>query len=186
MYTLYTDQSELFEANISVSGTSLSETSCRLIIETETITILFSGKVTSDGRCEIPIKALSKYLSEGSTGTVRLEVIAENTYFVPWESPFEVKTNKKITVEVKSNKITPLLVEATPIIKTSPPSSHVLNVFNLIRKNYGSRKTGSEPRLLKLLSDIDTYTKKHNMTTEVLSSTVDGAFKLLTESKNRK
>ena len=35
---------------------------------------------------------------------MKLELIAEDTYFLPWESDFVVDTNKKIKVEVKSQE----------------------------------------------------------------------------------
>ena len=34
---------------------------------------------------------------------MKLEVIAEDTFFSPWEDDFKVATNKKVTVEVLSN-----------------------------------------------------------------------------------
>ena len=45
-------------------------------------------------------------LGEDDTGKMKLEVIAEDTYFLPWESDFVVDTNKKIKVEVKSQEET--------------------------------------------------------------------------------
>ena len=64
---------------------------------------IFYGKINSEGKCTVPVNKLKNYLSEDTKGTVKLEVIAEDTFFEPWSDKFEVKTNKKVTVEVKSN-----------------------------------------------------------------------------------
>lgn len=115
MYTLYTDKSELFEAAVSISGASLNDTKCRLMIESALMCFVFNGTIDSTGACSIPIRSLAKFLPEGSTGKMKLEVIAENTLFVPWESDFIVDTDKKVTVEVVSHKKAPILVEATAV-----------------------------------------------------------------------
>ena len=51
---------------------------------------------------------------------LKLEVIAEDTYFTPWESNFEVDTAKKVQVEVKSQQ--------GNIIKEGKPSIKVKNI----------------------------------------------------------
>ena len=104
MYKLYTDKTEVFECDISLSGASLKNASARLIVETESLNLLYKGKIGSKGKCEVPIQRLRGLLDESSKGNIKLEVIAEDTYFVPWESDFEVETSKKVTVEVKSQK----------------------------------------------------------------------------------
>ena len=71
--------------------------------------ILFEGKVNKNGDCVIPIKKLKHILPEGVEGKLKLEVIADDTYFSPWEDNFIVKVNKRVTVEVandtRKNKI---------------------------------------------------------------------------------
>jgi aromatic ring hydroxylase len=44
------------------------------------------------------------FYPEKSTGRVRLEVIVEDTIFVPWEETFIVEGAKKVTVQIKSQK----------------------------------------------------------------------------------
>ena len=67
-------------------------------------------------------------MSEGLTGNMKLEVIADDTYFVPWESEFEVETSKQVQVEVKQqrNKKAKVVMEkvkpsATATIVTKRP-----------------------------------------------------------------
>ena len=136
MYTLFTDKTELFECNIKLEGASLKNSQARLIIESEDINLLFKGQITSDGKCIIPIKKL-KGLLEGSTkGEIKLEVIADDTYFTPWESDFEVETAKKVTVEVKSqsNKTTIAEVKTGVTVKNIKVGDHIQNLSKMLVK----------------------------------------------------
>ena len=100
-YKLYTDKQEIFECNIYLEGASLTQATSRIIVETKDLKLMFEGVIDNNGNCKVPIKKLRGLFSEGDKGTIKLEVIAEDTYFNPWESDFEVGTAKKIKVEVK-------------------------------------------------------------------------------------
>ena len=102
MYKLFTDKTELFECDIKIEGTSLSKSAARLVVETNDYSLMFNGSITSDGKCKIPIRKLKGLIDETSKGNIRLEVIAEDTYFTPWKSEFEINASKKVTVEIKS------------------------------------------------------------------------------------
>ena len=126
MYTLYTDKIENFKCTVDVEGAALSETKVRLVLQSDKLNLLYEGDIDKSGACSIPVDKLKNILSEGETGTMRLEVIAEDTFFIPWEDDFEVKTNKRVTVEVlgstkqpiKENKIK---VSVTPKKDPVPP-----------------------------------------------------------------
>ena len=100
MYNLYTDKPNKFNCNIEIDGTSLSKSKVRLVIESEDMTYLFNGRIENNGVCEVNIPKTKHFLSEGSKGLMRLEVIADDVYFEPWSSEFNVKTNKKVNVVV--------------------------------------------------------------------------------------
>ena len=119
-YKLYTDKQEIFECNIYLEGASLTKASSRIIVETQDLKLMFEGTIDKDGNCKVPIKKLRGLVSENDKGTMKLEVIAEDTYFLPWESDFEVDTSKKIKVEVKQQK--------KPIVKSSKPKMVVKEV----------------------------------------------------------
>ena len=102
MYTFFTDKSEVFECKISLQGAKLTESKARLVLESDDMNFIFYGKINSDGKCTVPVRKLKNYLSEDIKGKVKLEVIAEDTYFEPWSDSFEIKASKKVTVEVKS------------------------------------------------------------------------------------
>lgn len=101
MYTFFTDKSEVFECKISLYGAKLTESKARLVLESNDMNFIFYGKISSDGTCSVPVKKLKNYIGENAQGSVKLEVIAEDTFFEPWSDTFEIKTSKKVTVEVK-------------------------------------------------------------------------------------
>lgn len=183
MYTLYTDKPELFEATISVSGASLSDTKCRLMIESADISLVFSGDIDTDGKVEIPIRSLAKFFPEGVSGNMKLEVIAENTYFVPWESEFTVKTKKKVTAEVVSSKSSPVLVEAETKDVKPTAAVHSNNISKIIKSGKNSKE---------IKSSVNSYIKENRSSineddVELIRKRIKldlkKAFKSLAESK---
>tara|TARA_B100000482_G_C12552411_1_gene276722 strand:+ start:67 stop:618 length:552 start_codon:yes stop_codon:yes gene_type:complete len=137
MYKLFTDKAELFECSISLQGASLKKSKARLVVETPEYSLLFNGSISKSGKCEIPIKKLKGLIDEDTTGNIRLEVIAEDTFFTPWNSNFEVETSKKVTVEVKTQTTKKPIVEAKVKVKEKPTiteKQHVINLFKLLIK----------------------------------------------------
>ena len=138
MYKLFTDKAELFECSISLQGASLKKSKARLVVETPEYSLLFKGKISKEGKCEIPIKKLKGLIDEDTKGNIRLEVIAEDTFFTPWESNFEVDTSKKVTVEVKSQQTKKPILETKVKVKvknekpTITEKQHVINLFKLL------------------------------------------------------
>jgi TusA-related sulfurtransferase len=141
MYTLYTDKQELFECSISLEGASVKNSQARLIVESDNLNLLFKGTIDSSGKCTVPIKKLKNLLEESTKGKIRLEVIADDTYFTPWESDFEVETAKKLTVEVKSqsNKTTIAEVKTGVTVQNIKVGDHVENLskMSLNYSDYG-------------------------------------------------
>ena len=110
------------------------------------LNLLFKGKVDSNGKCVVPIKKLRGLIDESSKGSIKLEVIAEDTYFIPWQSDFEVQQSKKVTVEVVSqnqSKKETIQESTTPKIVVSgikedtvtlSEKQHVINILKLLIK----------------------------------------------------
>jgi len=111
MYKLFTDKSETFECDIKIDGASLSKSKSRLIVETKDYSLMFTGKIDSAGKCKIPIRKLKGLIDESTKGSIKLEVIADDTFFTPWESTFEIEASKSVTVEVKSQCTKPVVRE---------------------------------------------------------------------------
>jgi hypothetical protein len=103
LYKIYRDREETFECDISIQGAKLSSSQVRLIFDHEICNVVFYGKIFKEGKCKVPLKKMNFY-PEGSKGRVRLEVIVDDTVFVPWEETFVVEGAKKVTVQIKSQK----------------------------------------------------------------------------------
>ena len=116
MYTLYSDKTNLFECDIQLEGASLNDASARLIIESEGTNLMYKGDIDSQGNCKISVPKLKNIIKEN--GNLKLEVIADDMYFNPWNSEFNLKASKKLTVEVKQQKKTPI-IESKPKVKVN-------------------------------------------------------------------
>jgi hypothetical protein len=75
-----------------------------LLLEGSDKTLLFRGKISKNGKCAIPIDKLRGALDEDSKGTMKLEIIVDDTYFQPWSRDFVVTASKKLRVEIVEPK----------------------------------------------------------------------------------
>jgi hypothetical protein len=173
MYKLFTDKPETFQCSITLQGASLSKSKIRLVVESNDLTLLFEGKIDNKGKCSVPIKKLNGLLNESSKGVMKLEVIAEDTYFTPWKSDFIVETSKKLTVEVTSqNKPvikdinTPQIIVSEvskPKVESKPLSSkknidHTDNIMKYLIKE-GFTITNLNKRKERLTKILESYQK---------------------------
>ena len=186
MYKLFTDKSELFECDIKLEGASLSKSKARLVVETSDYSLLFNGSISSGGKCKIPIRKLKGLIDENTSGNIRLEVIAEDTYFTPWESDFEVDASKKVTVEVKSQTTKKPIIEAKVEVKvknekpTITEKDHVINLFKLLIKEDINVDNISYKRN-ELNNIVATYLKENNV--ENTGKVINGVLKVLEKKK---
>ena len=187
MYKLFTDKTELFECDIKLQGASLNKSKARLVVETSEYSLLFKGTINSKGKCEIPIRKLKGLIDENIKGNIRLEVIAEDTYFTPWESDFEVETSKKVTVEVKSQqKKKPILETKVKVkVKNTKPvtlteKQHVVNLFKLLIKEDININNISFKRN-KLNNIVATYLKETTIKNK--SKVINSVLKVLETKK---
>ena len=186
MYKLFTDKSELFECDIKLEGASLSKSSARLVVETSDYSLLFKGEINSKGKCEIPIRKLKGLIDENTTGNIRLEIIAEDTFFTPWESEFEVDASKKVTVEVKSQQTKKPIVETKVNVKikdkkpTLTEKDHVINLLKLLVKEDINIKNISYKRNA-LNNIVATYLQEN--TVKNTGKVINGVLKILEKKK---
>lgn len=110
-YNLYTDKANKFNCNIEIEGTSLAKSKVRLVVETDEMSYMFNGFIENTGLCEVTIPKTKNFLPEGTKGNMKLEVIADDVYFEPWSSDFQVKATKKVNVVVQEQ------VEEKPTMK---------------------------------------------------------------------
>ena len=179
MYKLFTDRSELFECDIKLRGASLKKSKARLVVETTDYSLMFNGSISNGGKCEIPIRKLKGLIDEDTTGNIRLEVIAEDTFFTPWESDFEVETSKKVTVEVKSQTNKKPIIEAKVKV-TSSEQQHVVNLLKLLVNENINIKNISYKRN-KLNNIVATYLKEN--TIKNTEKVISGVLKKLQKEK---
>ena len=173
MYRIFTDKPETFECYISLEGASINKSRARLVIESKDLSLLFEGTIDGNGKCKIPIKKLKGILDESVVGTVKLEVIAEDTYFVPWESDFIVETQKKVSVtEVKQNYIS-LDKPKIKVTQTNQHNDHIINLVKILVKegfNLKNLKQKSE-RLNKIIWE---YQKRYVISEEEKPKIISG------------
>lgn len=187
MYKLYTDKVENFKCSIDLEGASLDETKVRLVLESDKLNLLYEGEVDAEGNCTIPIDKLKNVLKEGTEGTMKLEVIAEDTFFSPWEDQFSVNASKRVTVEVLSNdqktikeskvkvkvdykkaeevETTPEVIkEETPVVekKTNLLEKHSTVVTKLLEKK-GITKNNISENIDSVSKIIFNYSKKYKV-----------------------
>ena len=179
MYKLFTDKSELFECDIKLQGASLKKSKARLVVETQDYSLMFNGSISKGGKCEIPIRKLKGLIDEDTTGNIRLEVIAEDTFFTPWETDFEVETSKKVTVEVKTQTTKKPIVEAKVTI-TDSEQEHVVNLLKLLVKENINIKNILYKRN-KLNNIVATYLKEN--TVKNTNKVISGVLKKLQKEK---
>ena len=186
MYKLFTDKSELFECDIKLEGASLKKSKARLVVETPEYSLLFNGSISKSGKCEIPIRKLKGLIDEDTSGNIRLEVIAEDTFFTPWESDFEVDASKKVTVEVKSQTTKKPIVEAKVKVKvknekpTITEKQHIINLLKLLIKEEINLNNISYKRNA-LNNIVATYLQENHV--ENTGKVIDGVLKVLEKQK---
>ena len=188
MYKLFTDKPETFECDIKIEGASLSNSKARLVVETKDYSLMFNGKINSAGKCSIPIKKLKGLIDESSKGDIKLEVIAEDTYFTPWESKFEIEASKKVTVEVKSQNSSKDIIKEKVQVKnvkqevTQKETNHVVNIMKLlIHENVNINNLSIKKD--KLNKVIATYTQFKPITKESKGKVINGVLNVLAKQK---
>ena len=148
---------------------------------------MFKGTISESGKVKIPVKKLRGLIDEDTKGKIKLEVIAEDTFFTPWESKFEVDTSKKITVEVKSQSKPIIEQKSAPSIRvkvmnektvTKSEREHVINIVKLLiieninLKNLTVKKN-------KLNNIIGEYITENNVTDKQKTPVIEKVIKVL-------
>lgn len=193
MYKLFTDKTEIFECDIKLSGASLDKSNVRLVVESADLNLLFKGKIDSTGKCSVPVKRLSGLLGETTRGTLRLEVIADDTFFTPWKSDFVVETSKKVQVEVKSqnkNRIVEnkkpqmkvVSVKNIPTRKQISESRHILNIMKMmVKENVTLKNLPKKKNIINKI--IEGYVKQNPLTESKQKRIINGIVKVLSKRK---
>jgi hypothetical protein len=146
MYKLLKDKNNEFQCEIKLEGANINNATARLFLEADGAEYSFKGEIDGN-KCTIPMGKLKKFANLLESGKIRLEVLADDTLFVPYESDYQIEAEKKVTVEVKQPTHTPSKpimevkvntptpapqpkVEAKPVVKKSKdPINEIMSYF---------------------------------------------------------
>ena len=188
-YILYTDRKENFSCDIALEGAKLNESFARIILETKDINYVFNGSIDASGKCEIPIRALKGLMDVRDSGNMVLEVVADDTYFRPWESNFIVDAHTKLEVKINEQsqpskpKIQVSVNAKKDIIKEEKPKSkkltiaeavedmsNILNKNKISKKNFSKNKTKVQKLFVEYFTDKKISNK--NKKNKILKTTI--------------
>jgi len=147
MYKIFLDKTKNFQCNVNIEGAALNKSKARLLIETENFSLTFNGDIKSNGIVSIPISKLKGILNEEDKGKISLEIIAEDTVFVPWEGEYQASLSKKVEVKINEslNEDVQEIPEEKPKMKFSMildefDTSHHLKEISKILENHNVNK----------------------------------------------
>lgn len=138
MFKLYTDKINTFKCKVEIEGASESTALARLIVEGESHNLMFDGKI-KDNICEVNLGKFKNFDNFKNKGSMKLEIIADDTYFVPWKSEYEVEQSKNVVVEMIEEKTPskPLVeVKEVSYIEDKPKTNIKVNSGNDGEKIY--------------------------------------------------
>jgi len=99
MYKLLKDKVNEFQCEIKLIGANEKTAKVRLFLEGTGCEYSFNGTIEGT-RCRVNLGKLKNFTNLMESGKIRLEVIADDTVFVPYESTYEIEASKSVTVEV--------------------------------------------------------------------------------------
>jgi len=188
MYTLHTDKPTVFEAQLQIQGTSTDKSIARLVLESNDWNLVFNGTIDGNGKVKIPIKKLKQIFTEGQTGAIKLEVIADDTYFVPWTTDFQITTERKVEAMVVS---TPILEDkkSVKVVMTTATTgkgditgyTHPIPLNQLVNqlKNEGINIFNIRNNKKKLNKIVESFVKKHKISKNSMNWIIQNTIKKL-------
>jgi len=140
MYKLLKDKSNEFQCEIKLEGTSANGAKVRLFLEADGCEYSFNGQINGD-KCTVAMGKLKKFQNLLEHGKIRLEIVADDTLFTPYESTYQLEEERKVTVEVVQPDTTakkPMVevkvqeIKATPKVEKKDP---ILEIKQYFEKN---------------------------------------------------
>ena len=174
-YKLYTDREENFNCDISLEGARLKDSFARIILESRDVNLVFNGTIDAGGKCEIPIKPLKHLLENNDTGKMILEVVADDTYFSPWESNFIVDSFKKLEVKINESSI-PSKPRISVSVANKPTKKKILEQPKPKKKAKKKTINTIISELKKNLNDSGVTAKNMKNKKKIMSETITNYF----------
>jgi len=141
MYTISLDATKIFECTLKLKGVSTKNSKVNLVIESSDMDIRCRGTINENGKVNIPIKKLKGILDENINGKLYLEVIAEDNYFVPFNSEYITEVSKKIdiveNITIKNTESPVQIVETSVkgLSSTTSMNSHAKRIIKNMTEN---------------------------------------------------
>lgn len=187
MFKLYTDKNNTFKCKVTVEGASEKTAMARLIIEGESHNLMFDG-IIKEGVCEVNIGKFKNFDNFKSKGNIKLEVIADDTYFTPWSSNYTLEQSKVVTVEMIDDKASAKpLVEVTEVsyiddtVKVSSDSNGEKIYKKLVSENIDLNKYPSLDILLKKDIKAKRIVKSYITENQISGKALESTLKYLVE-----
>ena len=141
MYTIHLDATKIFECTLKLKGVSTKNSKVNLVIESSDMDIRCRGTISDNGKVNIPIKKLKGILDENVNGKLYLEVIAEDNYFIPFNSEYITEVSKKIdiveNISIKSADSPVQIVETSikGLTETTSMNIHAKRIIKNMSEN---------------------------------------------------
>lgn len=177
MYTIQLDTTKIFECTLKLKGVSTKNSKVNLVIESTDMDIRCRGTITDNGKVNIPIKKLKGILDENINGKLYLEVIAEDNYFIPFNSEYITEISKQIElVEHISMKNTDSPVQ---IVETSIKGLSATNSMNNHAKRIIKNLSENKVNIFKAehKNSVVKYIKSYIEKNDISSSSYDTLLK---------
>jgi hypothetical protein len=182
MFKLYTDKNNTFKCKVAIEGANENTAVARLVIEGESHNLMFDGKI-KNGLCEVTIGKFKNFDNFKSKGQVKLEVIADDTYFTPWKSEYKLEQSRVVTVEMVEDEET----SSKPLVEVTDVSyiNDVVDSFNhgekvlksLVKENISIKSYKSLDNMLKTNVKakrvIKSYISENKLSKKELESTLE-------------
>lgn len=170
-YKLYLDKNNTFQCSVQLEGASEQNAKARLVVEARGKKLLYEGEVKPNGECLIQLNKLSELFKAEDMGHLKLEVIADDAYFLPWESECTFDLSKKVFVEVASQP-EPVKKPAISVNIVTEDTKEMHRIVDAVVKTLGERGVSStnikknKSTVTKLINEqLKTATYTHNLNT---------------------
>jgi len=135
MYKLLKDKNNEFQCEIKLEGANINSAKARLFLEADGAEYSFTGEIDGN-KCTIPMGKLKKFANLLESGKIRLEVLADDTLFVPYESNYVLEAEKIVTVEIKQQAQAPKKpVMEVKVQETTPTKQPVTDPKPQLKKS---------------------------------------------------
>ena len=192
-YTIQLDKASTFECNVKIEGVSLNKTKANLIVESDDFSLKFKGDIDSTGKITVPLKKLKGILDENITGNLYLEIIADDTYFTPYETEYITEVSKKVEVVSVNNKTKgqSTLTESKnkPVVTVANVKGSKSNLVlehaktlthTILSENINISNPHNKDKILGI---ITSYLGKHNLNENINKNIISTLFRIIAKIK---